>query len=109
MGLDALREQAARLATDWEVFLAGEVDSEQPLPPDEGTHPIPAGVVIAVILYHGNEHRGQICTILSTRGHESPDLTPWAYAFARGGYSNMKCSESIRRRKRKVHHAIYVT
>lgn len=84
MGLDALREQAARLATDWEVFLAGEVDSEQPLPPDEGTHPIPAGVVIAVILYHGNEHRGQICTILSTRGHEPPDLTPWAYAFASG-------------------------
>ena len=26
----------------------------------------------------------QICTILGARGHEPPDLTPWAYAFASG-------------------------
>ncbi|HMN31265.1 MAG TPA: DinB family protein [Caldilineaceae bacterium] len=83
-GLDVLTEQATLLASDWELFLAGEVDSEQPLPPDEGTNPIPAGVVIAVVLYHGSEHRGQICTILSAHGHEPPDLTPWAYAFASG-------------------------
>ena len=82
--LDELREHAANLATDWEVFLAGDVDSEQPLPPDEGIHPIPAGVVIAVVLYHGSDHRGQICTILSAHGHEPPDLTPWPYAFASG-------------------------
>jgi uncharacterized damage-inducible protein DinB len=83
-GLYLLTEQAARLASDWEVFLAGEVDSEHPLPPDEGTDPIPAGVVIAVVLYHGSEHRGQVCTILGALGHEPPDLTPWAYAFASG-------------------------
>lgn len=83
-GLYLLTEQAALLASDWEVFLAGEVDSEQPLPPAEGTHPIPAGVVIAVVLYHGSEHRGQVCTILGALGHEPPDLTPWAYAFASG-------------------------
>lgn len=83
-GLDVLTEQAALLATDWEIFLAGDVDSEHPLPPDEGTNPIPAGVVIAVVLYHGSEHRGQICTILGALGYEPPDLTPWAYAFASG-------------------------
>lgn len=83
-GLDALSKLAAQLATDWEVFLASDVDSERPLPPDEGIHPIPAGIVIAVLLYHGSEHRGQICTILSALGHEPPDLTPWAYAFATG-------------------------
>ena len=77
-------EHAALLATDWEVFLASDVDSERPLPPDEGTNTIPAGVVIAVVLYHGSEHRGQICTILGALGHEPPDLTPWAYAFASG-------------------------
>jgi len=32
----------------------------------------------------GSEHRGQICTILGALGHEPPDLTPWAYAFASG-------------------------
>lgn len=83
-GLDVLTEQAARLATDWELFLASDVDSEYPLSPDEGTNPIPAGIVIAVVLYHGSEHRGQICTILGALGHEPPDLTPWAYAFASG-------------------------
>jgi len=83
-GLVALTEHAARLATDWEVFLASDVDSERPLPPDEGTNTIPAGIVIAVVLYHGSEHRGQICTILGALGHEPPDLTPWAYAFASG-------------------------
>jgi uncharacterized damage-inducible protein DinB len=82
--LDALTEYASQLATDWEIFLASDVDSERPLPPDEGTSPIPAGVVIAVALYHGSEHRGQICTILSALGHEPPDLTPWPYAFASG-------------------------
>ena len=57
--LDALMEHAALLATDWEIFLAGDLDGERPLPPDEGTNTIPAGVVIAVVLYHGSEHRGQ--------------------------------------------------
>ena len=83
-GLNRLIDLAAQLATDWEVFLASDVDSERPLPPDEGTNPIPAGIVIAVVLYHGSEHRGQICTILGALGHEPPDLTPWAYAFASG-------------------------
>ena len=83
-GLDMLMEHAAQLATDWEVFLASDVDSERPLQPDEGTNTIPAGIVIAVVLYHGSEHRGQICTILGALGHEPPDLTPWAYAFASG-------------------------
>ncbi|HEY0604869.1 MAG TPA: DinB family protein [Herpetosiphonaceae bacterium] len=83
-GLDVLSELAAQLSTDWEIFLAGDVDSERLLLPEEGTEPIPAGIVIAVVLYHGSDHRGQICTILSSLGHEPPDLTPWAYAFATG-------------------------
>lgn len=87
IGLDALLPLAAQLASDWEIFLAGDVDSERLLPPDEGNSPIPAGIVIAVVLYHGNEHRGQICTILGAHSHEPPDVTPWAYAFASGRIS----------------------
>src|SRR6266516_9759 len=34
-GLGVLTEHAALLATDWEAFLASDVDSERPLPPDE--------------------------------------------------------------------------
>ncbi len=83
-GIDVLIEHATLLAANWEVFLASDVDSERPLPPEEGTITIPAGIVIAVVLYHGSEHRGQICTILGALGHTPPDLTPWAYAFASG-------------------------
>ncbi len=83
-GLAELIAHAARLKTDWEIFLTGDVDDERPLPPDEGTNTIPAGIVIAVVLYHGSEHRGQVCTILGALGHEPPDLTPWAYAFDTG-------------------------
>jgi len=82
--LDQLVHYGEQLADDWERFLASEVDGERLLPPDEGDHPIPAGIVIAVVIYHGSEHRGQICTILGALGHEPPDLTPWAYAFATG-------------------------
>ncbi len=63
-GLGVLLTHAARMATDWERFLASNVDSEHLLPPDEGDTPVPAGIVIAVVLYHGSEHRGQVCTIL---------------------------------------------
>jgi uncharacterized damage-inducible protein DinB len=88
-GLDVLIEHAALLATGWEVFLASDVDGERPLKPDEmeqslGNDTVPAGVVITVVLYHGNEHRAQICTILGALGHEPPDITPWAYAIASG-------------------------
>lgn len=60
------------------------MDAERLLPPDEGDSPIPSGVFVAVVLYHGSEHRGQVCTIISAHGREPPDLTPWAYAFASG-------------------------
>lgn len=83
-GLDVLMEHAALLATTWEEFLAGELDGDHPLPPHEGDNTIPAGIVVAVVLYHGNEHRAHICTILGALGHEPPDITPWAYAFASG-------------------------
>src|SRR5947209_16816985 len=62
VGLDVLITRAAQLATPWEDFLAGEVDGERPLAGDTGNLTIPAGIVIAVVLYHGSEHRGQICT-----------------------------------------------
>lgn len=100
-GLDALREHAARLAADWEVFLASDVDGERPRPPDE-TEPspgdgIPAGGVIAVVLHHGSEHRRQVCTIRGALGHELPDLTPCAYAAAtrRGTPDSARSAASV--------------
>ena len=80
---DVLTARAALLTPAWEEFLASDVDDERPLPPDEGDSPIPAGIIIAVVLYHGNEHRAHICTTLGALGHPPPDITPWAYARTR--------------------------
>jgi len=41
-------------------------------------------VPIAQALHHGNVHREQICSVLTTLGLEPPDLQVWAYAEATG-------------------------
>jgi uncharacterized damage-inducible protein DinB len=35
--------------------------------------------MVVQALHHGNDHRTQICTVLSTNGYESPDLDVWTY------------------------------
>jgi uncharacterized damage-inducible protein DinB len=87
VGLDVLAERAAVLATTWEHFLAGEVDSERPIEArgsDPERYTVPAGVFLAQALQHGSEHRAQICTILGALGYEPPDVSAWGYAFASG-------------------------
>jgi len=41
-----------------------------------------AGVVLAQIVHHGNEHRTQATTILGANGIEPPALSAWAYGRA---------------------------
>lgn len=43
-----------------------------------------AGIILAQLIHHANEHRGQIATILSVSGMEPPALSGWAYGRARG-------------------------
>jgi uncharacterized damage-inducible protein DinB len=87
VGLAVLTERAAVVATTWEHFLAGEVDSERPMEA-RGSNPerytVPAGVLITQAMHHGSEHRAQICTILGALGYEPPDVSAWGYAFASG-------------------------
>lgn len=37
------------------------------------------GIRIAQVLHHGSDHRSQICTALTTLGHEPPEFDVWAY------------------------------
>lgn len=82
-----LAERAAELAPVWERFLAGEVDPEGTREGrgDDGTiYVYKAGVFLTQALHHANEHRAHVCTILGALGHEPPEVSAWAYAFATG-------------------------
>jgi len=74
---DKLRDQAVR----WRVVLAraGELDITLPA---RGTRPLmphATNLLFAQALHHGNDHRTQICTVLSSNGYECPDLDVWTY------------------------------
>ena len=77
VGLDVLRERAALLASTWEQFLAGDVDTERmgEARGDDGLFAVRAGVFITQAFHHANEHRAHVCTILGATGHEPPDLS----------------------------------
>jgi uncharacterized damage-inducible protein DinB len=82
-GLDVLELRAADNARFWEAFL------EQPFDPDRtcvqavpaGTREATAGAVVAQVIAHACEHRGQACSIITALGLEPPDLQAWAYAY----------------------------
>src|SRR5258708_1970894 len=64
--LDELTARAEEMAARWEAFLAAPFDAERVLVyrwKDGTRKDVPAGVVLAQALHHGNEHRGQINTV----------------------------------------------
>ena len=83
--LDELAGYIGDLAARWERFLANPFDAERIFVikwHDGYDYDVPAGIVLAQALHHGNEHRAQICTALSSIGVTTPDLGLWDYAEA---------------------------
>ncbi|MGD0862890.1 MAG: DinB family protein [Candidatus Limnocylindrales bacterium] len=78
---DALRDQAVR----WRVVLAraGELDITLPARGTRPELPHATNLLFAQALHHGNDHRTQICSVLSSNGYESPDLDVWRYWMER--------------------------
>jgi uncharacterized damage-inducible protein DinB len=74
---DQLRDQAVR----WRVMLAriDDVDVTLPARGERPVLPHATNLMVAQALHHGNDHRTQICTVLSTNGYELPDLDVWTY------------------------------
>lgn len=84
-GLDELTTRADELAARWERFLAQPFDAERTFALDwenGQVRDVPAGVVLAQALHHGNEHRGQVCTVLTAIGATAPELGVWEFAEA---------------------------
>ena len=46
--------------------------------------PATAGTILAQLVHHGNEHRGQVASILGGNGVEPPDLSVWRFASEGG-------------------------
>ena len=93
--LDELARMNEDVAAFWDELASGPFDPERtirfvyadPDPEDVGWEfEVKAGVLVAQVLNHGNEHRAQIFTILTTIGIEAPELSGWTYAEATGRF-----------------------
>lgn len=84
-GLDRLMDENGRF---WEELAAGQFDSDRVctwISTVSGAHTeASAGILVAQALNHGNEHRAQIYTVLTTIGVEPPHYDAWSYAMATG-------------------------
>ena len=77
--------RAVMLAHDaaWQGLIAGELDPTRVVVEYEDTgyetH-APLGIRLAQALYHGTDHRSQLCTALTSLGIEPPPIEVWDYA-----------------------------
>jgi uncharacterized damage-inducible protein DinB len=93
--LDELTRMAEDVAPFWEELADGPFDPERtirfsyddPDPEDVGVEfQVKAGVMVTQAINHGNEHRAQIFTILTTLGIDAPELSGWTYGRATGRF-----------------------
>lgn len=85
--LDDLQASTEESGRFWEDFLAGDPQPDDVLPlmaPDGLRYEVPVGVILAQVLNHGNEHRGQICTVLTAAGVAPPVIDGWVYGVRSG-------------------------
>ncbi|MGZ4651327.1 MAG: DinB family protein [Kineosporiaceae bacterium] len=77
----------------WQRLIAGPLDPTADVVEyeDSGweTH-APLGVRLAQALYHGTDHRSQVCTALTSIGVEPPAIQVWDYAERDGRMSSRR-------------------
>jgi uncharacterized damage-inducible protein DinB len=96
--LTMMSEDEARV---WESLLAEEFDPERVIAWTSAVSgartEAKAGILVAQTLNHGNEHRAQIFTIITTGlGMEPPDLDGWSYAVATGRFTEDPPRDQLR-------------
>jgi len=81
---DELAGRIEETAALWERHLSDPPDADHVLTVDQGTLEVRLGVVLTQALHHGNAHREQISSMLTSLGHEPPDVQAWGWAEATG-------------------------
>ncbi len=85
--IPALRAVMAAHEADWQGVIAGDLDPTTDVVEyeDNGyeTH-APLGIRLAQALYHGTDHRSQVCTALTSLGIEPPAIEAWDFATSDG-------------------------
>jgi uncharacterized damage-inducible protein DinB len=91
--IPTLRAVMERHEADWRDLIAGELDPATDVVEHEDngyeTH-APLGIRLAQALYHGTDHRSQVCTALSSLGIEPPGIEVWDYGHLDGRVSTFR-------------------
>jgi uncharacterized damage-inducible protein DinB len=88
-GSDITKLRAVMEAHDqvWQGLIAGDLDPTTDVVEHEDsgyeTH-APLGIRLAQALYHGTDHRSQVCTALTHLGIDPPGIEPWDFAALDG-------------------------
>jgi uncharacterized damage-inducible protein DinB len=87
MDLPELRVAMAGHGAAWSRLLARDLDPETIFHErgDDGfERDAPMGIGLAQALQHGNDHRSQICTVLTTLGVDPPSIDVWDFGLQAG-------------------------
>jgi uncharacterized damage-inducible protein DinB len=87
--LAELRAKAEEHGRFWEELFSKPFDPDRVIigkTSDLAEFEVCAGVIAAQCINHGNEHRSQIFTVLTTIGMEPPSLDGWAWGQATGRF-----------------------
>jgi len=76
--VEPLRDHFHSTSEGWYAFLDAKPDFDDEIEMQDGTK-VPAWVIVAQALHHGNDHRTHIGTVLMHHQLSAPNLAPWAY------------------------------
>jgi uncharacterized damage-inducible protein DinB len=96
--IPTLRSVMAAHELVWRRLVAGDPDPATIVVEYEDggyeTH-APLGIRLAQALYHGADHRSQVCTALTTLGIEPPGIEVWDYAQVDGRFFSIETPTGV--------------
>jgi uncharacterized damage-inducible protein DinB len=83
LALDRMREHFVMMSERWTNVLDHLDEYDPTIPTNKSRPDLPhvRDLLLLLAIYHGVEHRAQICSILGANELDVPDLTGWKYWF----------------------------